>query len=131
MQIAIVAIPSALQGGGPAAMLARVVDFGQRVERLGFAGCWIVDAFARGQAMLDPLMFLSTLAGVTERIELGTCVMQVPLRHPVELAHRAQTLHVLSGGRFRFGVGSGSTRHDFDAVQADYERRFKTLPESL
>ena len=92
MQIAIVAIPSAPQGGGPAAMLARVVEFGQRVERLGFAGCWIVDAFARGQAMLDPLMFLSTLAGVTERIELGTCVMQVPLRHPVELAHRAQTL---------------------------------------
>jgi alkanesulfonate monooxygenase SsuD/methylene tetrahydromethanopterin reductase-like flavin-dependent oxidoreductase (luciferase family) len=131
MQIAIVAIPSAPQGGEPAAMLARVVDFGQRVERLGFAGCWIVDAFARGQAMLDPLMFLSTLAGVTERIELGTCVMQVPLRHPVELAHRAQTLNVLSGARFRFGVGSGSTRHDFDAVQADYERRFKTLPESL
>jgi alkanesulfonate monooxygenase SsuD/methylene tetrahydromethanopterin reductase-like flavin-dependent oxidoreductase (luciferase family) len=83
-------------------MLTRVVEFGQRVERLGFAGCWIVDAFARGQAMLDPLMFLSTLAGVTERIELGTCVMQVPLRHPVELAHRAQTLHVLSAGRFRF-----------------------------
>src|SRR5919106_89763 len=76
-------------------------------------------------------MFLSTLAGVTECIELGTCVMQVPLRHPVELAHRAQTLNVLSGGRFRFGVGSGSTRDDFDAVQADYERRFKTLPESL
>ena len=131
MQIAIVAIPSAPHGGGPSAMLGRVVDFGRRVERLGFAGCWIVDAFARGQAMLDPLMFLSTLAGATERIELGTCVMQVPLRHPVELAHRAQTLNVLSGGRFRFGVGSGSTRHDFDAVQADYERRFKTLPESL
>ena len=131
MQIAIVAIPSAPQGGGRGAMLGRVVEFGQRVERLGFAGCWIVDAFARGQAMLDPLMFLSTMAGVTERIELGTCVMQVPLRHPVELAHRAQTLHVLSGGRFRFGVGSCSTRHDFDAVQADYERRFKTLTESL
>jgi alkanesulfonate monooxygenase SsuD/methylene tetrahydromethanopterin reductase-like flavin-dependent oxidoreductase (luciferase family) len=131
MQIGIVAIPSAPQVGGSNAMMERVVDFGRRIERLGFAGCWIVDAFARGQAMLDPLMFLSTLAGVTQRIELGTCVMQVPLRHPVELAHRAQTLHLLSAGRFRFGVGSGSTRHDFDAVQADYARRFKTLPESL
>jgi len=36
-------------------------------------------------------------------------------------------LNALSGGRLRFGVGSGSTRHDFDAVQADYEARFKTL----
>src|SRR5580692_12378030 len=53
--------------------------------------------------------------------------MQVPLRHPVELAHRAQTLTTLSQGRFRFGIGSGSTKHDFDAVQADYEARFKTL----
>ena len=131
MQIGIVAIPTAPRDGGPNAVVERVVDFGRRIERLGFAACWIVDAFARGQAMLDPLMVLSTLAGVTERIELGTCVMQVPLRHPVELAHRAQSLHLLSGGRFRFGVGSGSTRHDFDAVQADYARRFKTLPESL
>ncbi|HJQ61100.1 MAG TPA: LLM class flavin-dependent oxidoreductase [Vineibacter sp.] len=131
MRTGIVAIPNAPPTGGATEMVARVVDFGRRVERLGFAGCWIVDAFARGQAMLDPLMVLSTMAGVTERIELGTCVMQVPLRHPVELAHRAQTLHVLSGGRFRFGVGSGSTKHDFDAVQADYTRRFKTLPESL
>lgn len=131
MQIGIVVIPSAAPGAGPGALVEGVADFGRRVERLGFAGCWIVDAFARGQAMLDPLMVLSTLAGVTDRIELGTCVMQVPLRHPVELAHRAQTLHLLSNGRFRFGVGSGSTRHDFDAVQADYDRRFKTLPESL
>jgi alkanesulfonate monooxygenase SsuD/methylene tetrahydromethanopterin reductase-like flavin-dependent oxidoreductase (luciferase family) len=131
MQVGIVAIPSAANDGGPNAVVERVVDLGRRVERLGFAGCWIVDAFARGHATLDPLMVLSILAGVTGRIELGTCVMQVPLRHPVELAHRAQSLHLLSGGRFRFGVGSGSTRHDFDAVQADFARRFKTLPESL
>ena len=39
MQIAIVAIPSAPQGGGPAAMLARVVEFGQRVERWASPGC--------------------------------------------------------------------------------------------
>ena len=90
----------------------------QRVERLGFAGLWTTDAFARGTATVDPLMFLSTLCGATERIELGTCVTQVPLRHPVELAHRAQTLHLLSRGRFRFGVGSGSTKHDFDACRS-------------
>jgi alkanesulfonate monooxygenase SsuD/methylene tetrahydromethanopterin reductase-like flavin-dependent oxidoreductase (luciferase family) len=131
MQVGIVVIPTAPREGGLNAVIERVVAYGRRVEELGFAGCWIVDAFARGHATLDPLMLLSTLAGVTARIELGTCVMQVPLRHPVELAHRAQTLHLLSGGRFRFGIGSGSTQHDFDAVQADYARRFKTLPESL
>jgi alkanesulfonate monooxygenase SsuD/methylene tetrahydromethanopterin reductase-like flavin-dependent oxidoreductase (luciferase family) len=54
-----------------------------------------------------------------------------PLRHPVELAHRAQTLHLLSDGRFQFGVGSGSTKADFEALEADFETRFKVLTRSL
>jgi alkanesulfonate monooxygenase SsuD/methylene tetrahydromethanopterin reductase-like flavin-dependent oxidoreductase (luciferase family) len=51
--------------------------------------------------------------------------LQVPLRHPVELAHRAQSVQALSGGRLRLGVGSGSTRADFDLLGADYDRRFR------
>jgi alkanesulfonate monooxygenase SsuD/methylene tetrahydromethanopterin reductase-like flavin-dependent oxidoreductase (luciferase family) len=89
------------------------------------------DAFGRGRPTLDPLVFLAALCGETKRIELGTCVVQIPLRHPVEHAHRVQTLNLLSGGRLRFGVGSGSTQADFDAVEADYEKRFKTLPAYL
>lgn len=128
MQFGIVAIPTASDADG---LIDRTVAFARRVESLGFAGFWTTDAFARGHATVDPLLLLSALCDTTKRIELGTCVVQVPLRHPVEHAHRAQTLNLLSRGRFRFGVGSGSTRHDFDAVQVDYERRFKLLPEYL
>ena len=112
-------------------VIERVVTFGQRAEALGFAGLWVGNSLGRGRATTDPLLVLATLCGTTKTIELGTCVLQVPLRHPVELAHRAQTLHLLSGGRFRFGVGSGSTRADFDAVDADYDARFKILTKSL
>jgi alkanesulfonate monooxygenase SsuD/methylene tetrahydromethanopterin reductase-like flavin-dependent oxidoreductase (luciferase family) len=128
MRFGIVAIPTAREADG---LFERSIGFAARVEALGFAGLWTTDAFARGSATLDPLLFLSALCQATERIELGTCVTQVPLRHPVEQAHRAQTVNLLSRGRFRFGVGSGSTRHDFDAVQIDYERRFKLLPDHL
>jgi hypothetical protein len=38
---------------------------------------------------------------------------------------------VIVRGRFRFGVEHGSTKHDFDAVQVDYERRFMLRPEYL
>ncbi len=131
MKIGIGTIPTAGVATHPSAVIERFLEFGRKTEALGFEGLWTTDAFARGNASLDPLMLMSALCGVTRRIELGTCVMQVPLRHPVELAHRAQTLAVLSGGRFRFGVGSGSTKHDFDAVQVDYDRRFKLLPEYL
>jgi alkanesulfonate monooxygenase SsuD/methylene tetrahydromethanopterin reductase-like flavin-dependent oxidoreductase (luciferase family) len=129
MRIGIVTIPSAAESG--AHVVEHVTALARQVETLGFHGLWVTDAFARGKPTLDPLILLGALATQTSRIELGTCVVQVPLRHPVEHAHRAQTLNVLSQGRFRFGVGSGSTRHDFDAVEADYDARFKTLTRYL
>jgi alkanesulfonate monooxygenase SsuD/methylene tetrahydromethanopterin reductase-like flavin-dependent oxidoreductase (luciferase family) len=125
MRIGIVTIPSAAETG------SRVVEdvsaIARQVEALGLHGIWVTDAFARGKPTLDPLILLGSLATQTTHIELGTCVVQVPLRHPVEHAHRAQTLNALSQGRFRFGVGSGSTKHDFDAVGVDYDARFRTL----
>ena len=125
MRIGIVTIPSAAETGSRVA--EHVTTIARQVEALGFHGLWVTDAFARGKPTLDPLILLGALATQTSRIELGTCVVQVPLRHPVEHAHRVETLNILSGGRFRFGVGSGSTKNDFDAVQADYDARFKTL----
>ena len=107
MRFGIVAIPTAQEAGGR--LFERAIAFAARVEALGFAGLWTTDSFARGSATLDPLIFFSALCQATERIELGTCVTQLPLRHPVEQAHRAQTLSLLSRGRFRFGVGSGGT----------------------
>lgn len=125
MRIGVVTIPSAADTGPQ--VLEQVSAIARQVEALGLHGLWVTDAFARGKPTLDPLILLGALASQTSRIELGTCVVQVPLRHPIEHAHRVQTLNALSQGRFRFGVGSGSTRHDFDAVQADYDARFKTL----
>jgi alkanesulfonate monooxygenase SsuD/methylene tetrahydromethanopterin reductase-like flavin-dependent oxidoreductase (luciferase family) len=125
MRIGIVTIPSAVESGPN--VVEHVCAVARQVEALGFHGLWVTDAFARGKPTLDPLILLGALATQTSRIELGTCVEQVPLRHPVEHAHRVQTLNALSQGRFRFGVGSGSTKHDFDAVQADYDARFKAL----
>ena len=129
MRAGIVMIPRPLPDG--ASVARRIVEIGRGAERLGFAGVWVTDSLARGHPTLDPLMMLALLCAETGTIELGTCVVQAPLRHPVEQAHRAQSLHLLSGGRFRFGVGSGSTKADFEALQQDYDARFKTLPAHL
>jgi len=74
---------------------------------------------------------LAALAAVTERVELGIGILQVSLRHPIELAHRVQSVQALSGGRLRLGVGSGSTRADFELLGGDYDHRFRTLRNSL
>ena len=115
----------------PGRSLDRILDYARRVEEAGFSGLWVTDSFGRGSATLDPVVALGALAAATRKIELGTCVLQVPVRHPVELAHRLQSLHALSHDRLRLGLGSGSTKADFDLVGADFEQRFKTLMSSL
>jgi alkanesulfonate monooxygenase SsuD/methylene tetrahydromethanopterin reductase-like flavin-dependent oxidoreductase (luciferase family) len=130
MRLGIVTIPRQLPPGG-VSMTDQLINFAQRVEALEFHGLWLTDAFGRGWTTLDPLSAMGVLCAVTKKIELGTCVIQVPIRHPVEHAHRVQTINLLSGGRFRFGVGTGSTKADFDVVQADFETRFKVLPSML
>ncbi|MBV9863318.1 MAG: LLM class flavin-dependent oxidoreductase [Alphaproteobacteria bacterium] len=111
--------------------LDRIVDYARQVEGKDFRGLWVTDSFGRGRPTLDPLVALGALAAVTRKVELGTCVLQIPVRHPVELAHRIQSLQALSGGRLQLGVGSGSTQADFDLVGADYTQRFKMLMSSL
>src|SRR5260370_22338827 len=111
--------------------LARIVDYARRIERRGFPGIWVTDSLGRGRPTLDPLVALGTLCAATKGVELGTAVLQVSLRHPIELAHRVQSVQALSGGRLRLGVGSGSTRADFDLLGADYDQRFRTLMRSL
>jgi alkanesulfonate monooxygenase SsuD/methylene tetrahydromethanopterin reductase-like flavin-dependent oxidoreductase (luciferase family) len=117
--------------GATGRTLDRFGDFARQVEARGFTGLWVTDSFGRGRPTLDPIVLMSVIAAVTRQIEIGTCVLQVPVRHPVELAHRITGLHAMTGQRLQLGLGSGSTKADFDLVGADYEQRFKMLMSSL
>ena len=112
-------------------VLSRMADYARRIEAAGFPGIWVGDSLGRGRPTLDPLIELSVLAAVTERVELGISVLQLPLRNPIELAHRVQSVQALSGNRLRLGVGSGSTRADFELLGYDYDHRFGTMKRSL
>ena len=112
-------------------LMSGIADYARRIEAGGFPGIWVGDSMGRGRPTLDPLTALAALAAVTERVELGVGVLQVPLRHPVELAHRVQSVQALSGGRLVLGVGSGSTRDDFELLGLDWDHRFRTLRNSL
>jgi alkanesulfonate monooxygenase SsuD/methylene tetrahydromethanopterin reductase-like flavin-dependent oxidoreductase (luciferase family) len=68
---------------------------------------------------------------VTSKVTLGISVLQLPLRNPVELAHRVQSLQAMSNNRLILGVGSGSTRDDFELLGYDYDHRFRTFRESI
>jgi F420-dependent oxidoreductase-like protein len=80
----------------PAAQLA----LAQEAERLGYDVVWAAEAYGS-----DSPSTLAWLAGQTERIGLGTAVMQIPARTPAATAMTATTIDTLSGGRFRLGLG--------------------------
>lgn len=103
----------------------------RRIEESGFESLWCFDAIGRGFILPDPLIAVSVAAATTARVEVGTCILQVPLRRPVELAHRILTAHLVCRGRLLLGVGAGSTKADFDAIGLDFGRRMKQFEESL
>src|SRR4051794_33926955 len=82
--------------GDPAEALA----LAQHAERLGYAAVWAAEAYGS-----DSPSVLAWLAGQTSAIDLGSAVMQIPGRTPAMTAMTAATLDLLSGGRFRLGLG--------------------------
>jgi F420-dependent oxidoreductase-like protein len=87
--------------GYSGADLATPVDLVQRAEALGYDSVWTAEAY--GSDAVTPLAFL---AGKTERIKLGTGVMQLAARSPANAAMSAATVDALAGGgRFIAGLG--------------------------
>src|SRR3712207_6297862 len=103
----------------------------RRIEAAGFDSAWVFDALGRGFLLPDPLAALAVAATATSGLELGTGVLQLPLRHPVDLAQRVATCQLARGPRMLLGVGAVSTEADFAAVGADYERRFTSFTATL
>jgi alkanesulfonate monooxygenase SsuD/methylene tetrahydromethanopterin reductase-like flavin-dependent oxidoreductase (luciferase family) len=79
----------------------------------------------------EPFTTLAWLAGITERIVLGTTVLVVPYRHPLLIARMAANLNQLSGGRLVLGVGVGWAREEFAALGVPFERRGALTDEHL
>jgi probable F420-dependent oxidoreductase len=108
----------------------------RRAEALGFEAAVTIDHLLTAPpaytcSWLDPLPLLAALAGVTERIRLGTLVLVLPLRHPVALAKAWATLDVLSGGRTIFGVGVGWAESEFAALGVPRAERGRRTDEAL
>ena len=72
----------------------------QEAERLGYAVCWAAEAYGS-----DAPTVLAWVAAQTERIDVGSAIMQIPARTPAMTAMTAATLDALTGGRFRLGLG--------------------------
>jgi F420-dependent oxidoreductase-like protein len=80
--------------------LSLPIDMIQAADRMGVHAAWTAEAY--GSDCVTPLAWVGAL---TERIHLGTAIMQMHARTPAMTAMTAMTLDQLSGGRFLLGLG--------------------------
>ena len=136
---------------GPAATRETLIALARHVEALGFDSVWASDHVvipfeirsrypynATGDFplspttnFLEPLTALSLVAGVTERVRLGTTVLVLPHRHPVLAAKMLATLDHLAPGRVILGAGVGWMREEIELLGAPYEQRGAWTDEAI
>ncbi len=126
------------------------VQVAQHAEALGYESLWVFQRLLYAvqpkndyppmpgqkwprafEQVVDPIVTLAYVAGVTKRIRLGTSVLIMPFYSPIVLAKQLATLDRVSGGRLHVGLSIGWSRDEFEAVGVPFERRGKRADEFL
>ncbi len=81
--------------------------------------------------MLHPSTNLAFLAGVTERVKLGTGITLIAQRNPLVLAKEMGSLDVLSKGRLILGIGAGYLHQEFEALGVPFRERGARTNEAI
>ena len=124
---------------GPGTDPSVLHSWAQTVEGLGFDLLMVSDHIAvtpdvaeqYPPPFYEPFTTLAWLAGITNRVRLGTTVLIVPYRHPLLIARMAANLNQLSGGRLVLGVGVGWARQEFDALGVPFQQRGRLTDDHL
>jgi probable F420-dependent oxidoreductase len=123
----------------------------QQAEALGYRTVWVGDhivipeqivapypytkdgsvGFARNSPWPDPFVLLAAIGVATKTILLGTSVVIVPYRNPLQVAKAVATVDLVSHGRYQFGVGIGWLKEEFDALGEQFSERAARTREYL
>jgi probable F420-dependent oxidoreductase len=125
-----------------------VARFARQAEELGAASLWVGDrlldpvdptvGYAGADTIppefrtaLDPFVTLATAAAVTERVQLGSNVINAPWYPPAVLARSLTTIDAMSAGRLLVGLGTGWSPEEYEAVNVPMAERGRRLDETL
>ena len=116
-------LPTFPQASGVLASAAELTDTCARAERAGAAGLWACDHLFWHGPNLEALAAVGVAASATTHALVGTCVLQLPLRHVPSVAKQAAALSHLAGGRLVLGVGVGTHAGEYRAAGEDFATR--------
>jgi alkanesulfonate monooxygenase SsuD/methylene tetrahydromethanopterin reductase-like flavin-dependent oxidoreductase (luciferase family) len=127
----------------------QVTRFARQVEELGADSLWVGDrllapvhptvGYGGGDnpiprafhSLLDPFVLLSIAAVSTERVQIGTNVLNAPWYPPAVLARSLTSIDLVSGGRLVPGLGVGWSPEEYVAVGVPMAQRGARLDECL
>jgi len=139
----------ALPQVGPLAGPDSISKVARRAEELGYNSLWVLDRLLYPlnprvpypigdgslpelyKRVLDPIQTLAFAAARTDKIGIGTSVLNLPWYNPVLLARTLASLDVLSGGRLAVGVGIGWSPDEYEAAGTDWSTRGKRADEYI
>jgi alkanesulfonate monooxygenase SsuD/methylene tetrahydromethanopterin reductase-like flavin-dependent oxidoreductase (luciferase family) len=117
------------------AMAQRLAEHLEQVRcarELGFDSVVIGSHLSYGPtAWFPPVETLMRLAAVADGMSLGTCMLVLPLFHPVQVAEQFALLDAASGGRAIIGVSPGWQQEEFEIVGVDYSHRIGRFTEAV
>jgi alkanesulfonate monooxygenase SsuD/methylene tetrahydromethanopterin reductase-like flavin-dependent oxidoreductase (luciferase family) len=120
------------QGGLPIGVCLRTIraeprwwlESARRLDAAGYAGVWAWDHFMGKGDKTVPVVegwtILSMAAAATDRVTVGSFVLNVMNRHPAVLARMASTLQIASAGRLILGIGIGGAPLEHAAYGIDF-----------
>lgn len=136
------------QFGAAADRPEEAARFAREAERMGAAGLWVGDRLLapvnpsvgyggtdtvppQFRSALDPFALLTVAAGATERVLLGTSVLNAPWYPPALLARSLTAIDRISGGRLLPGLGTGWSPEEYRAAGVPMGERGRRLDECL
>ncbi len=124
----------------------KIKEYAQAAESLGYSTIVAFDhvlgahpdrpggwqgPYTHESAFHEPFVLFGFLAAVTRRIEFAPGVIILPQRQTALVAKQAAEIDVLSGGRFRIGVGLGWNRVEYEALNENFKNRARRIEEQI
>ena len=134
-------VPNFTYPGGASRIAPTLAQIARVVDEAGFYSLWVMDHFFQIRVvgppeneMLEGYTTLGFLAGLTQRVKLGTMATGVIYRYPGILVKTVTTLDVLSGGRAYFSIGAAWNAEEAQGLGTPFPPlavRFEMLEEAL
>lgn len=110
----------------------QILSIIKKAELLGYDSLSVNDHIVFRTSWLDSLSVLSAAAAVTDKIKLGTSILNIVVRTPIICANALSAIDILSSGRlFAAGVGPGSHKGDYDVCGIPFDQRWGRFKEAL